>query len=241
MSKEVRLTDDLTAPVYTDEETDNAESIPEQWQTALRTELMANFYLFGDRTLYILDQEKFEEINASTQTVLIGKVDNFADYTDTLAKIDERHHQLAIDYTGEDPTMIGSKYESYTSLKSLANGTIFMGLFLGVAFLMMMASVLMFKLLSSATADIERYQMLRKIGVRQAKLKISIYKELFLVFLFPGLIGLVHVLIGMEMFSFILIEPYTKLWIPISLFLVIYGLYYWLTVKMYQRIVLPKD
>ncbi|SFM13274.1 putative ABC transport system permease protein [Gracilibacillus orientalis] len=241
LSKEVRLTDDLTAPVYTDEETDNAESIPEQWQTALRTELMANFYLFGDRTLYILDQEKFEEINASTQTVLIGKVDNFADYTDTLAKIDERHHQLAIDYTGEDPTTIGSKYENYTTIKSLANGTIFMGLFLGVAFLMMMASVLMFKLLSSATADIERYQMLRKIGVRQAKLKKSIYKELFLVFLFPGLIGLVHVLIGMEMFSFILIEPYTKIWIPISLFLVIYGLYYWLTVKMYQRIVLPKD
>ncbi len=240
LTKEVRVADDLIAPVYTTKETDNDETIPERWQTALRTELMANFYMFGDRSLYILDQEKFEEINAETQTVLIGKVDNFTDYTDTLAKIDERHHQLAMDYTGEDPTMTGSKYEDYTALKNVANGTIFMGLFLGVAFLMMMASVLMFKLLSSATADIDRYQMLRKIGVRQEKLKKSIYKELFLVFLFPGLIGLVHVLIGMEMFSFILIEPYTKIWIPISLFLVIYGLYYWLTVKMYQRIVLPK-
>jgi putative ABC transport system permease protein len=241
LTEEVRVENNLSASIYTnDEETDNGETMPEQWQTALRTELLANFYMFGDRSLYILDQEKWEEINAETQTVLIGKVDNFTDYTDTLEEIENRHLQLALEYTGEEPLTTGSKYANYTSLKSLANGTIFMGLFLGVAFLMMMASVLMFKLLSSATADIGRYQMLRKIGVRQAKLKKSIYKELFLVFLFPGLIGLVHVLIGMEMFSFLLIEPYTKIWIPISLFLVIYGLYYWLTVKMYQRIVLPK-
>ncbi|MGN8648023.1 FtsX-like permease family protein [Gracilibacillus sp. HCP3S3_G5_1] len=240
LSREVRVADDLTAPIYSTEETDEAERMSEHWQTALRTELMANYYMFGDRSLYILDQDKFEEINAATQTILIGKVEDFTDYSDTLATIDERHYQLAVDYTGEEPTMTGSKYENYIALKSLANGTIFMGLFLGVAFLMMMASVLMFKLLSSATVDIERYQMLRKIGVRQEKLKRSIYKELFLVFLFPGIIGLVHVLIGMEMFAFILIEPYTKIWIPITLFLVIYGLYYVLTVKMYQRIVLPK-
>ncbi|WP_208591143.1 FtsX-like permease family protein [Gracilibacillus suaedae] len=241
LTKETRLEDDLTAPVYTTDETDNAELMPEQWHTALRSELMANFYIFGDRALYILDQEKFEAINADTQTVFVGKVENFIDHANTLEEIDERHHQLAVKYTGEEPTMSGSKYEDYISLKSIANGTIFMGMFLGVAFLMMMASVLMFKLLSSATVDIDRYQMLRKIGVRHAKLKKSIYKELFLVFLFPGLIGLVHVLIGMEMFSFILIEPYTKIWLPISMFLVIYGLYYLLTVKMYQRIVLPKN
>ncbi|MBK5514820.1 hypothetical protein JFT70_07070 [Bacillus sp. TH11] len=44
---------------------------------------------------------------------------------------------------------------------------IFMGFFLGIAFLAMMASCLMFKILSGASKDIMRYQMLRKIGVRQ--------------------------------------------------------------------------
>ncbi len=115
-----------------------------------------------------------------------------------------------------------------------------MGLFLGVAFLMMMASVLMFKLLSSATADIKRYHMLNKIGVRREKLSNSIHKELFLIFLFPALLGFVHVLVGMEMFSIILIEPFTKFWIPVVIFLIIYFLYYLLTVQMYKRIVLPK-
>src|SRR5699024_9236435 len=130
---------------------------------------------------------------------------------------------------------------NYVAIKGFSNGTIFMGFFLGVAFLMMMASVLMFKLLSSANADIQRYDMLRNIGVRRSVLTKSIYRELFFVFLFAAILGLVHVLVGMQMFSFIIIEPYTKIWIPISIFILIYGIYYVMTVQMYKRIVLPKE
>lgn len=238
--KEVRVTDELTASIYVNEISENGTKMSEQWENALQSELMANYFMFGERNLFIVDQEIFHEVNSPTHSVLIGKLENYLDYSDTLQKIDERHHQLAESYTGVKPATTGSKHENYTMLKSLANGTIFMGLFLGVAFLMMMASVLMFKLLSGAGADIQRYQMLRKIGVRDSRLRKSIYKEIFFVFLFPALLGLVHVLIGIQMFSFILIEPYTKIWLPIMLFFVIYGLYYLLTVKMYQRIVLPE-
>ena len=76
----------------------------------------------------------------------------------------------------------------------------FMGFFVGIAFLAMMASCLMFKILSGASKDITRYQMLRKIGVRRELLTKSIYKELFLVFLFPAIVGIAHVLVGMNMF-----------------------------------------
>ena len=59
--------------------------------------------------------------------------------------------------------------------------------FLRIAFLAMLASCLMFKILSGASKDIIRYQMLRKIGVRYELLTKSIYKELLLVFLFPAI------------------------------------------------------
>lgn len=116
-----------------------------------------------------------------------------------------------------------------------------MGFFLGIAFLAMMASCLMFKILSGASRDKDRYSMLRKIGVRQSLLVSSIYKELFMVFIFPAIIGLMHVLIGMEMFSFILLDPYLNIWIPTLIFVVIYAIYYYITVQLYRGIVLPKE
>ncbi|MFC4401726.1 FtsX-like permease family protein [Gracilibacillus xinjiangensis] len=241
LTKTVRVNDPLDSEEYSETATDEDLVIPDNWATALRNELLATFRIFGEKTINIVSQDKFAEIDSETETVFLGRIENFVEHADTLEKIDEHNREIGLAYTGSRPDMIGSKYENYTSLKALANGTIFMGLFLGFAFLMMMASVLMFKLLSSATTDINRYQMLRKIGVRRSMLSASIYKELFLVFLFPSLLGFIHVLVGMEMFSIILIEPFTKIWIPITLFLVIYVSYFLLTVQMYKRIVLPKE
>ncbi|PFC26867.1 ABC transporter permease, partial [Bacillus thuringiensis] len=119
-------------------------------------------------------------------------------------------------------------------------GTVFMGFFLGIAFLAMMASCLMFKILSGSSKDIVRYEMLSKIGVRHELLAKSIYKEIFLVFLFPGIIGMIHVLLSMKIFGLILIDPYFRIWLPILIFLIIYSIYYFITVQLYKRIVLPK-
>lgn len=116
-----------------------------------------------------------------------------------------------------------------------------MGFFLGLAFLTMMASILMFKILSGANNDIRRYDSLRKLGVRRRLLEKSIYREILIVFLFPGILGLAHVLIGMRIFTFILEDPYYRLWVSLLIFLIIYGGYYFFTVHLYRKIVLPKS
>ncbi len=82
--------------------------------------------------------------------------------------------------------------------------------------------------------------MLFKIGVRYEVLTKSIYKEIFLVFLFPAIVGILHVLVGMNLFSTILAEPYFRVWLPISIFVAIYTIYYYITVQLYKKIVLPK-
>ncbi|PEF33032.1 ABC transporter permease, partial [Bacillus wiedmannii] len=113
--------------------------------------------------------------------------------------------------------------------------------FVGIAFLAMMASCLMFKILTGASKDCTRYQMLRKIGVRQELLTQSIYKELLFIFLVPAIVGIVHVLVGMNMFSPVLIDTYFRIWLPLVIFVVIYFIYYLITVQLYKRIVLPKE
>jgi len=135
----------------------------------------------------------FDGIQEKENTIVIGKTDDFKTYLDKWKKIDELQLGKYKNVTAED---ILSKYQIYNLFYANASGTVFMGFFLGVAFLAMMASCLMFKILSGASKDIVRYEMLRKIGVRHERLVKSIYKELFLVFLFPGIVGMIHVLLG---------------------------------------------
>ncbi|QGQ95560.1 ABC transporter permease [Paenibacillus psychroresistens] len=200
-----------------------------EWQTFLWT-ITPNEPFESEK---IVDEPSFLKLPAKERMIVIGKTSDFLAYHSFWQALDK----LSADKY-KDGYVPLSKYENYQHVLGTASGTYFMGFFLGIAFLAMMASCLMFKILSAAAKDVQRYQMLNKLGVRREKLSRSIYHELSLVFLFPGIIGLLHVIIGMNLFSFILDEPYYHLWIPITLFAAIYFIYYILTVKLYQNIVL---
>ena len=214
----------------------NAKELPEEWVDAFST--IHPYYIYEDHAIKIVDQKMYDGINGKEGIAFIGKADDFLTYTKEWKKLDE----LQLDkYKNVTAERMNSKYQSYDMFYGVASGTVFMGFFLGIAFLAMMASCLMFKILSGASKDITRYQMLRKIGVRRELLTKSIYKELFLVFLFPAIVGIAHVLVGMNIFGFILVDPYFRIWLPIVIFVVIYAIYYFITVQLYKRIVLPKE
>ncbi|PFO74172.1 ABC transporter permease [Bacillus cereus] len=232
-----RVSQNLPVGATTKTDGENAVLIPNEWGIALVP--LQPTYLNNMRKIKkIVDQRMYDKIPEQENTVVIGKTDDFIKYLDTWKKIDELQLVKYKDITDED---IFSKYKIYANIHAGASGTVFMGFFLGIAFLAMMASCLMFKILSGSSKDIVRYEMLSKIGVRHELLAKSIYKELFLVFLFPGIIGMIHVLLGMKIFGFILIDPYFRIWLPILIFLVIYSVYYLITVQLYKRIVLPKQ
>ncbi|GGG64371.1 FtsX-like permease family protein [Paenibacillus radicis (ex Gao et al. 2016)] len=209
---------------------ENGESLSSDWTTFLWQIAPTNLSYSDVR---LADNVQFDALEAKEQIVVIGRTDDFLAYRSSWEKLD----QLAMEKS-EGMGVTWSKYENYQRALGISSGTMFMGFFLGIAFLAMMASCLMFKILSGAAKDIQRYEMLHKLGVRRERLSRSIYTELLLVFLFPGIAGLLHVLVGMRLFSFILAEPYYRLWLPILLFAVIYSAYYFITVNLYKRIVL---
>ncbi|QWH86564.1 FtsX-like permease family protein [Bacillus mycoides] len=219
---------------FSQEKSDNV--IPKEWDTALR--MIQPVYVHPNQTIKIVDKKMYDGLQGKEGVALLGKVDNFLTYQKEWKKIDEL--QLA-KYKNIKAEMLNSKYAGYSMFYGFASGTVFMGFFLGIAFLAMMASCLMFKILSGASKDITRYQMLRKIGVRRELLTKSIYKELFLVFLFPAIVGIAHVLVGMNIFERFIIDPYFRIWLPIVIFVVIYAIYYFITVQLYKGIVLPKE
>ncbi|ARD07188.1 hypothetical protein B1745_06175 [Lactobacillus amylolyticus] len=99
----------------------------------------------------------------------------------------------------------------------------------------MLASTLMFKVLSGANSDRPRYKMLWKIGAQEKLLKSSIRSKIGTLFALPAVLGIVDVLFGLQFFKSMLQNPYDKIWIPFTIFLVIY---YLITVKLYEGIVL---
>lgn len=128
----------------------------------------------------------------------------------------------------------------YQLMNQLLSGFEFMGFFLGIAFLTMLASTLMFKVLSGAQSDKKRYLMLDKIGVRTSVLKKSIKKEIGVLFALPAILGIIHVLFGLQFFKAFLANPYYNIWIPFVIFIVLYSIYYFLTVWIYEKTVLVK-
>ncbi|QWH19838.1 ABC transporter permease [Bacillus mycoides] len=214
----------------------NTNVIPEEWGNVLRS--LQKTYMNPSQKIQIVDQKMYDGIQGKEEIIILGKTDNFITYKEEWKKIDEL--ELA-KYKDMKEVHLLSKYMLYEGYYSTYSGTVFMGFFLGIAFLAMLASCLMFKILSGASKDIIRYQMLRKIGVRYELLTKSIYKELLFIFLFPAIVGITHVLVGMNMFSFLIDNPYFRIWLPIIIFLVIYVFYYFITVQLYKKIVLPKE
>ncbi|OAB43284.1 FtsX-like permease family protein [Paenibacillus glacialis] len=212
----------------------NRPILSEEWNKAFN-EIQPS-YLYTQQYIQIVNQKIYDQIKSKEQYVVNGKTNDFITYKKEWKKLDDLQLQKYPNVTKEQ---LNSKYSFYEIIYGFTSGTVFMGFFLGIAFLAMMASCLMFKILSGATKDIHRYQMLHKIGVRHELLTKSIYKELWLVFLFPAIVGIVHVFVGMNMFSLILMDPYFRIWIPIAIFAVIYTAYYLITVQLYKGIVLP--
>lgn len=182
---------------------------------------------------------EFSAVQGKKSSLQVVKVNDFMAEKKALQK-------LATQNDKNNPTLVQGdnftqKTAVYNTFNSLFSGFEFMGFFLGIAFLTMLASCLMFKILSGAKSDVQRYTMLEKIGTRRQLLTASIRKEIGVLFLVPGLLGVIHVLFGLKMFTSLLSEPYSNIWVPFLIFFVLYFVYYVLTIWIYTGIVMKRE
>lgn len=184
-----------------------------------------------------VDQTKFDQVTAPTKQVVLIRVKDFGKDRQRIGKIESLQAQALPAYK---EILSNSKYASAMMATALYSGMIFMGFFLGISFLAMLASCLMFKILSGAYSDVRRYDMLNKMGTRSQVLRRSVAKEIGILYALPGALGVIHVLFGLQLFKILMVNPYHGIWLPFLIFIVLYGLYYWITVLLYRGIVIPK-
>jgi len=89
-----------------------------------------------------------------------------------------------------------TKIKLYETSVGLGAMVTFIGLYLGIIFLMSSAAILALKELSESTDNKERFRVLRKIGTDEKMLHQALFRQIGIFFLFPLLIAIIHSIFG---------------------------------------------
>ncbi len=135
-----------------------------------------------------------------------------------------------------------SIYEASVGLGAMVT---FIGLYLGIIFLISSAAILALKELSESTDNKERYQMLRKIGADEKLIHHALLKQIAIFFSFPLILAIIHSIFGLEFCKYILMtfgdEEMVKSISMTAIFLVIiYGGYFLITYYCSKNIIKDK-
>ncbi|WP_294755925.1 FtsX-like permease family protein [uncultured Lactobacillus sp.] len=190
------------------------------------------------KKIHLVSPKRWLSIDGQEKFVSYINVKDFVHDFPVINQIQKQQLRENRDYKD---TYLNSKPYYYSNVLGFTSAFEFMGFFLGIAFLTMLASTLMFKVLSGAASDKVRYQMLHEIGARPRLLRSSVRKEIGTLFTMPAILGIVDVLCGLQLFRSLLKAPYHNIWIPFTIFIVLYLGYYLLTVTLYEKIVLKTE
>ena len=138
-----------------------------------------------------------------------------------------------------------TKIDIYTASTGLRAIMIFIGLYLGVIFLISSAAILALKELSDSSDNKEKYQMLRRIGVDDRRLNRALFTQIFIFFMFPLLIAIIHSIFGIMcaniiMESMSVTANISSILTTALLIVLIYGGYFLVTYMTSKRIINEK-
>ncbi|MGD6942850.1 ABC transporter permease [Cytobacillus gottheilii] len=106
---------------------------------------------------------------------------------------------------------------------------VFLGLFLGLIFIITSAAVMALQQLSDASDSLERYKSLKRIGVTEKLVNKAILRQSLIYFLAPLCLAVIHSFVGIiavrEIFSF----HYQSIIVSTLFLVIIYGAYFYAT------------
>lgn len=155
------------------------------------------------------------------------------------SKISEIESHPYMPNTSLDIKTKASLYQSSVGLGAMAT---FIGLYLGIIFLLASAAILALKELSESADNKERFRMLRKLGTDDKLIKRALLKQIAIFFMFPMMLALIHSIFGIIFCDFILSTFGNEQLLPsivmTAIFIVvIYGGYFLITYLCSKNII----
>ena len=167
-----------------------------------------------------------------------------ADYNGNLTDIENRVNSITKNsqfYTDYGITL-DTKQDIREASIGLGAVVTFLGLYLGIIFLISCAAILALKELSESSDNAEKFNMLRRIGVDEQELNKALFKQIGIFFLFPLVLAIIHSIFGIMFCNTILktmgVEFNLKAVImTIILMVLIYGGYFFITYLCSKNII----
>lgn len=169
------------------------------------------------------------------------------------ALIKKPHSYLYVDAKGvivkgtnEDSYVYAeSKQSNEADFYAIYGGFLFLGLFLGLLFLVATVLIIYYKQISEGYEDKERYVILQKVGMSRNEIKSSIQSQILIVFFLPLTLAIIHIAFAFKMIAKLLAlfnltnVPLFAICtvVTICVFAIIYGIVFALTAKIYYKIV----
>lgn len=135
-----------------------------------------------------------------------------------------------------------TKARIYEDNNGMTNIVLFIGIYLGVIFLISSTAVLALQQLSEASDSIDRYKSLRRIGVSQKMINKSIFTQVSIYFGLPLIVALVHSVVAIKVVNGFL-TMFNRPDIGVSslvtalIMVIVYGGYFYATYTGYKSTV----
>ena len=139
----------------------------------------------------------------------------------------------------------GSRNAMYNDNNGMTSTILFVGIYLGIVFLISSMAVLALQQLSEASDSIDRYVSLKKLGASKNSISKTIFTQTLMYFSIPVGLALVHSVVGIQVannFISRLNKPDigASSLMTVGILMLVYAVYFYTTYQGYKNIVIKK-
>ncbi|EDT15436.1 ABC transporter permease [Clostridium perfringens] len=181
-----------------------------------------NFTMKGDILIFVVKDSLLEGLKPVSSRFNMMLKDN----SNTKEELEEVRDHLV-----ESQVYSITKKEIYDNAAGLGATMAYLGIYLGLIFIITSAVVLAIQQLTESTDNVERYRLLKEIGVDQKMINKAIFTQVGVYFMLPLSLAIVHSIVGLKISSTIVgvfgnasIMP--NIIITAIIFVIIYGGYF---------------
>ena len=179
--------------------------------------------------------------NVNVNFVGEGKEKRESDFTNKIYS----YKTTDTDYDKIGFVLGASRTEIYESNKGMTTVVLFIGIYIGIVFLISSMAVLALQQLSEASDSIDRYKSLKRLGASEKDINKTIFIQTLVYFSLPVILAFIHSVIGIKVANDF-VSVYNKpdimgsSLITAGIFMIVYIIYFYITYSGYKNIVKNK-
>jgi putative ABC transport system permease protein len=144
----------------------------------------------------ILNDNEVKNLKVDSTTLIMNFNDEFKDEDEK--RIQEKADEIYNKSNYETYYNLMTKEKGVASLLGTSIMISYLGTYIGIVFLITSGAVLALQQLSEAADNIERYNLLRKIGTERSMINKALFTQIGIYFLMPLGLSIVHSIVGLK-------------------------------------------